>query len=132
MMRHIVAVALLASSAALSVDSAFSKSASTQLSLDALVSGWYEREFGETIPRPAIFNDTRAVDCRGDGHLTTTAYLRTSDNTADVLVLYLTRDGLNLIRKSRANALAPQERSKSCRWWCAIPIRLVPTRCRCG
>jgi hypothetical protein len=106
MMRSIVVVALLVSSATLSVDSTFSRS-SRQLSLDALVSGWYEREFGETIPRPAIFNDPRAVDCRGDGHLTTTAYLRTSDNTADVLVLYLTRDGLNLIRKSRANVLVP-------------------------
>ena len=42
-----------------------------QLSLETLVSGWYEREFGETIPRPAIFNDDRAVDRRRDGHLTT-------------------------------------------------------------
>jgi hypothetical protein len=78
-----------------------------QLSLDTLVSGWYEREFGETIPRPAIFNDDRAVDCLGNGHLTTTAFLRTSETTADVLVMYLTRDGLNLIRQSRRNVLAP-------------------------
>jgi hypothetical protein len=115
--RSILVAALFASTAAWSggapsvsgidPDSTWSNSVSMQMSLEALISGWYEREFGETVPRPAVFNDARAVDCRGDGHLTTTAYLRTSDTTADVLVLYLTRDGLNLIKKSRANALVP-------------------------
>jgi len=87
--------------------STWSRLASGQLSLEALVSGWYEREFGETIPRPATFDDDRAVDCRGDGHLTTTAFLRNRGRTADVLVLYLTRDGLNLVKKSRATVLVP-------------------------
>ena len=105
-MRYIVVVALFASSVGLRAG-AWSISTSEQQSLEALVSGWYEREFGETVPRPAIFNDDRAVDCRREGHLTTTAYLRTSDTTAEVLVLYLTRDGLNLIKKSRANVLVP-------------------------
>lgn len=58
-------------------------------------------------PRPAIFNDARAVDCRGDGHLTTTAYLNRSGTSADLLVLYLTRDGLNLIKKTRRQAAVP-------------------------
>jgi hypothetical protein len=87
--------------------SSWRTSGSEQPTLEALVSGWYEREFGVAVPRPAIFNDDRAMDCRGEGHLTTTAYLRTSDTTADVLVLYLTRDGLNLIKKSRASVLVP-------------------------
>ncbi|OLE82385.1 MAG: hypothetical protein AUF76_09555 [Acidobacteria bacterium 13_1_20CM_2_65_9] len=78
-----------------------------QLSVDQLVSDWYQREFGISVPRPAIFNDERAVDCRGDGHLTSTAYLRTGSTTADLLVLYLTRDGLNLINKFRRNVLMP-------------------------
>jgi hypothetical protein len=105
-MRYFVVVALFASSVGLRAG-AWSMPTSEQQSLEALVSGWYEREFGETVPRPAIFNDVRAVDCRREGHLTTTAYLRTSDTTAEVLVLYLTRDGLNLIKKSRANVLVP-------------------------
>src|SRR5215213_4631626 len=54
------------------------------LSLEQLVSGWYQREFGVSFPRPAIFNDPRAVDCRGDGHLTTTAYLNRSGTTTDL------------------------------------------------
>src|SRR3989442_95772 len=68
-----------------------------QLSVDQMGSDWYQREFGISVPRPAIFNDERAVDCRGDGHLTSTAYFRTGSTTADLLVLYFTRDGLNLI-----------------------------------
>jgi hypothetical protein len=83
---------------------------SAQLSLEQLVSDWYQREFGVSIPRPAIFNDARAVNCRGDGHLTTTAYLRTGETTADLFVLYLTRDGLNLIQKSRRSVRVPAGR----------------------
>jgi hypothetical protein len=78
-----------------------------EMSLEALIRDWYLREFGESIPRPAIFNDERAINCLGVGHLTTTAYLRTSTTSTDLLVLYTTRDGLNLIKSSRRNVLAP-------------------------
>jgi len=83
---------------------------SAQVSPEQLVSDWYQREFGVSIPRPAIFNDPRAVDCRGNGHLTTTAYLRTGAATADLYVLYLTRDGLNLIQKSQRSVRVPAGR----------------------
>jgi hypothetical protein len=66
------------------------------------------------VPRPAIFNDPRAVDCRGDGHLTTTAYFRTTATTADLLVLYLTRDGLNLIKKNTARSWDPRGNDSRC------------------
>lgn len=77
------------------------------LTLEQLVSDWYQREFGASVPRPAIFNDSRAVDCRRNGHLTTTAYLRTSPTSADLLVLYLTPDALNLISKTRREVAVP-------------------------
>ena len=31
------------------------------LSLEELVSDWYQREFGVSVPRPAIFNDFMAI-----------------------------------------------------------------------
>lgn len=57
--------------------------------LATAVQAAYEREFGETVPRPAIYNDSRSVDCNGDGHLTTTAYL----GERRLVYLYLSRDG---------------------------------------
>ena len=101
------AAAWLFLSASAETGAAVRRQSSAALPLQDLVRDWYRREFAVAVPRPAIFNDPRAVDCRGDGHLTTTAYLRTDARTADLLVLYLTRDGLNLIRKSRRTVLLP-------------------------
>jgi hypothetical protein len=72
-----------------------------QIPVEALIQESYQREFGESIPWPAIFNDRRSADCYGNGHLTTTAYLRTSSTTAKLLVLYTTRDGRNVLKRSR-------------------------------
>lgn len=52
----------------------------------------YLRQFGEAIERPGIFNDPRAVNCRGNGHLMTTAYLRTSARTSRLLTMRMPRD----------------------------------------
>ena len=57
--------------------------------LETAVQQAYEQEFGEVIPRPAIYNDTRSVDCLGNTRLTTTAYL----GERDLIYLYLSRDG---------------------------------------
>ncbi len=84
----------------------------TQLSVEQLVRDWYQREFDISIPQPVVFNDDRAIDCRGDGHLISTAYLRTDATTADLFVLYLTHDGVNLIKKQRLHVLAPAGRFK--------------------
>jgi hypothetical protein len=64
----------------------------------------YQREFGETIEHPAIYNNPRAVDCRGEGHLTTTAYLK-SGFTTTLLSMYMSRDGVSVIRRDLSRAL---------------------------
>ena len=61
-------------------------------SIENAVKAAYQREFGETIEHPAIYNNPQAVDCRGEGHLTTTAYLKTGSG-ATVLSMYMSRDG---------------------------------------
>jgi hypothetical protein len=53
----------------------------------------YQEQFSEPIYRPAIYNDPRSVDCAGNGHLTTTAYLPSSGGGTTLLTLYTSRDG---------------------------------------
>src|SRR5712671_7056770 len=75
--------------------------------VEAAVKAAYQREFGETIARPAIYNNPQAVDCSGNGHLTTTAYVR-AGTTTTLLSMYMSRDGTGVTRRSRsALALAP-------------------------
>jgi hypothetical protein len=66
----------------------------------------YRREFGMTIEHPAIYNNPESVDCRGEGHLTATAYLKANPG-ADLLWMYMSRDGATVIRKSQMHILAP-------------------------
>src|SRR4051812_23400489 len=61
-------------------------------SIDAAVRAAYQREFGRTIEHPAIYNNPQSHNCRGEGHLTTTAYLRTGTTTT-LLCMYMSRDG---------------------------------------
>ena len=68
--------------------------------LEAAVRDAYERELGELIPRPAIYNDPRSVNCLGEGHLTTTAYL----GQDRVMYMYLSRDGATVTLKSDGRA----------------------------
>jgi len=56
----------------------------------------YATEFGETVLRPAIFNDP-SVGC--GGHITTATYLRRSSSSARLLYLYITPDGGAVVRK---------------------------------
>jgi hypothetical protein len=67
--------------------------------VQAAVSQAYQREFGLSIPSPAIFNDPRSQNCAGAGHLTTTAYLRTGSRTALLHFLYMSRDAGAVIRR---------------------------------
>jgi hypothetical protein len=64
----------------------------------------YRREFGVTIEHPAIYNNPESVNCRGEGHLTTTAYLKTGSATT-VLSMYMSRDGGRVINKNRSEIL---------------------------
>jgi|HubBroStandDraft_1064217.scaffolds.fasta_scaffold334322_1 hypothetical protein len=73
-------------------------------SIVAAVKAAYQREFGETIEHPAIYNNPQAVNCRGEGHLTTTAYLRAGVTTT-LLSMYMSRDGGSVIRKDRSQVL---------------------------
>ncbi|MBS1854801.1 MAG: hypothetical protein JST11_05515 [Acidobacteria bacterium] len=73
-------------------------------SILAAVKAAYQREFGETIEHPAVYNNPRALDCRGEGHLTTTAYLK-AGLTTTLLSMYMSRDGVSVIRKDRSQVL---------------------------
>ena len=73
-------------------------------SIVAAVKAAYQREFRETIEHPAIYNNPQAVNCRGEGHLTTTAYLKTGVTTT-LLSMYMSRDGTTVIRKDRSQVL---------------------------
>jgi hypothetical protein len=76
-------------------------------SVETAVKAAYEREFAQTIERPAIYNNPQAINCRGEGHLTTTAYLRTGTATK-LLSMYMSRDGVTVTRKTQsAVRLAP-------------------------
>ena len=70
----------------------------------------FQREFGEAISRPAIFNDPRSANCLGEGHLTSTAYFPTGTRSR-LLFVYTSRDGTQLIRKETvASAITPAGR----------------------
>ena len=73
-------------------------------SIVAAVKAAYQREFGVTMEHPAIYNNPLAVDCRGEGHLTTTAYLR-EGLTTTLLSMYMSRDGGSVIRRNRSQVL---------------------------
>jgi hypothetical protein len=76
-------------------------------SIEAAVKAAYQREFGRAIDHPAVYNNPQAINCRGEGHLTTTAYLRTGTTTT-LLSMYMSRDGATVSRKAEsAVRLAP-------------------------
>ena len=76
--------------------------------IETAVRDAYQREFGLTIPRPAIFNDVRSQDCLGSGHLATTAYLRTGSRNALLHLLYMSRGASTVTRKDPpTTVLAP-------------------------
>ena len=75
--------------------------------LETAVREAYQHEFDEVVPTPAIFNDVRAVDCKGKGHVTTTAYLKRGEYSHALLTMYLSRDGAQVIRRSLSYVMAP-------------------------
>ncbi|HLK68082.1 MAG TPA: hypothetical protein VKU19_31835 [Bryobacteraceae bacterium] len=66
----------------------------------------YQREFGVMIEYPAIYHNPEAVNCKGEGHVTTTAYLRTGTSTR-VLSLYLSEEGTVINKNELHVLLAP-------------------------
>jgi hypothetical protein len=66
--------------------------------ISAAVSNSYQREFLESVPRPAIFNQDPRPGCASGGHLMTTAYLPTGNpGERRLLEMYLSRDGGSLV-----------------------------------
>jgi hypothetical protein len=69
--------------------------------IEAAVKAAYQREFGRTIEHPPIYNNPLALNCLGNGHLTTTAYVRTGTTTS-LLSLYMSRDGTTVTQKMQS------------------------------
>jgi hypothetical protein len=61
--------------------------------VDSAVKSQFAQLFNEMVYAPAVYNDPRSTDCSGAGHLTSTAYLRSSDGTSSLYYLYSSRDG---------------------------------------
>jgi hypothetical protein len=70
-------------------------------SIEAAVKAAYQRKFGRTIEHSAIYNNPQAINCRGEGRVTTTAYLRTATTTT-LLSLYMSRDGATVTQKNKS------------------------------
>ena len=80
---------------------------SAPMAIEGAVKAAYQREFGQTIVHPAIYNNPQAVNCTDAGHLTTTAYVRTGTTTT-LFSMYMSRDGATVTRKTRRSVvLAP-------------------------
>ena len=75
-------------------------SLSAILARNAAVKAAYQRQLGEVIEHPAIYNDPKAVNCRGEGHLTTAAYLK-HGNTTTLLTMYMSREADNVFSVTR-------------------------------
>ena len=74
------------------------------MSIEAAVKAAYQREFGQTIEHPAIYNNPQALNCRGEGHLTTTAYIGAATGTT-LLSMYMSRDAATVLQKSQSPVL---------------------------
>jgi hypothetical protein len=64
----------------------------------------YQREFGLTVEDPQIYNNPRAVNCLGQGHLTTTLYRSLASGDIALFSMYMSRDGTQLIAKHQVSA----------------------------
>ncbi|HEV3485407.1 MAG TPA: hypothetical protein VG106_08370 [Vicinamibacterales bacterium] len=74
------------------------------VSIAAAVRAAYQREFERTIEYPAIYNNPQALNCRGEGHLTTTAYIA-SGTSLTLLSMYMSRDAATVLRKRQSPVL---------------------------
>jgi hypothetical protein len=73
-------------------------------SVESAVSGAYAREFGETVRRPAIYNDPSGDGC-SEPRLTTTAYLPASPTSGRLLYLSTSPDGLVVTQRSKVESV---------------------------
>jgi len=76
--------------------------------ISAAVKAAYQREFGETIEYPAIYDNPHPVDCSGKRYppITTTAYLGVGP-TATLLTMHLSADGTVQSKARSQVRLAP-------------------------
>jgi hypothetical protein len=91
----------------------------------ALATETFQREFGESVPYPAVHNNSKYADCRGRRHFTSVAYLRVSDLRSDLLILEFNTDG-TLNRRLRRRALTPSGRFRVLTFVMSYPETLGP------
>ena len=77
--------------------------------LENAIKDHYARLFNEPVFRPAIVNQAGYVDCSGQGHLTSTLFLRDSaqPGISRVRALYTSRDGAQVERQFDGAFLTP-------------------------
>jgi hypothetical protein len=75
--------------------------------LEVAIAQRYRDEFGETIPRPALFTPTLDATRPCDWHVTSTAWTKPSGATATLLTLYTSPDGRTTTLKSSGTYLRP-------------------------
>jgi hypothetical protein len=74
--------------------------------IELAVKGTYQRLFGQSIERPAIYNTS--PECQAQrANLTTTAYLQRSGKTSRLLSMYTTFDGSDSARIGNSIVLTP-------------------------
>ena len=75
--------------------------------LQAAIAQRFREEFGETVPRPAVYAPTVDANRACDWHVTSTAWVKPSGSTATLLTLYTSPDGRTVEKKESATYLRP-------------------------
>jgi hypothetical protein len=73
----------------------------------ASVRAAYQREFGLALEHPAVDAAPANVDCRGERHVTTTAYLGTPGGNTTLYSLLLSPDGGVVLRRAQEQVVRP-------------------------
>jgi hypothetical protein len=73
----------------------------------ASVASAYQREFGLVLEHPAVYGDPTNGGCRGDPHVTTTAYLGKPGGRATLYSLFMSPGGGVVLRRTQAEVVRP-------------------------
>jgi hypothetical protein len=68
--------------------------------VDVAVNAWFAKLFQQSVYAPAVYNDPKSTDCSGNGHLTSTLYLRGSGGLSTLYYFYASRDGQQVQKSS--------------------------------
>jgi hypothetical protein len=73
----------------------------------ASVTAAYQREFGLALEHPAVYGGPTNEGCRGEPHVTTTAYLGKPGGRATLYALLLSPDGGAVLRRTQEDVVRP-------------------------